>query len=99
MSNNIFYKALTALNTISILVIAASLCSIATQIPIRESNEITATENLASPAKSYWLILSRDLQSLQKIEMSSMAQCKEQGSSWREQIGRGYTNAQCLIGK
>ena len=49
-------------------------------------------------AESYWLILRWDDpvgNSLEKIEMESMEQCKEQGEIWKY----GYRYYTCLIGK
>ncbi len=49
-------------------------------------------------AESYWLILRWDDpvgNSLEKIEMESMEQCKEQGEIWKY----GYRYYTCLKGK
>ena len=34
-------------------------------------------------AESYWLVLHQNYMDLEKIEMESMEQCKEQGEAWR----------------
>ena len=49
-------------------------------------------------AESYWLVLSKYENSIEKIEMKSMEQCEEQGEKWEG----GMWNKEdyiCLTGK
>ena len=48
--------------------------------------------------ESYWLVLSKYENAIEKIEMKSMEQCEEQGEKWEG----GMWNKEdyiCLIGK
>mgnify|MGYP001377813852 CR=1 FL=1 len=49
-------------------------------------------------AESYWLVLSKYENAIEKIEMKSMEQCEEQGEKWVGNMWykEGY---KCLIGK
>ena len=57
-------------------------------------------------AESYWLVIGWSVNSngmaLEKIEMGSMEQCKEQGESYRKEKGPGFVRGlayKCLKGK
>ena len=52
-------------------------------------------------AESYWLVLSKYENAIEKIEMKSMEQCEEQGEDWSSSfaIGRSDSYYKCFIGK
>ncbi len=50
-------------------------------------------------AESYWLLLSKYENAIEKIEMKSMEQCEEQGDDWRYSCFRSSRYYKCFIGK
>ena len=49
-------------------------------------------------AESYWLVLSKYENAIEKIEMKSMEQCKEEGGKFKSRNTK-YHSYTCLIGK
>ena len=49
-------------------------------------------------AESYWLVLSKYENAIEKIEMKSMEQCEEQGEKWEGAMWY-KEDFICLIGK
>ena len=49
-------------------------------------------------AESYWLVLSKYENAIEKIEMKSMEQCEEQGEEWKGAMW-DKEDYKCLIGK